>query len=739
MPQDEKNSHGHLDRKTSGSSNTRKITRFLGITDNSIDEANMLDKSSKAIKILGLNDSELNKKSISLDKVVSEFRGNSRSNSLNSVSNGVGGSVIVASIRKHVVHKGYLSKHTNTNFVLSKSWKKRYFVLAKSILYCFKSNDATSNLIDSFELTCDTVVCVSDVFSGKAWILEVSKPNIKAWYLQADNVKALKSWLTELKSIVVKLKYNDTELPSNINSATSINLIKINSNDSHGYKNNSDTNKSKNHINIINNISNGSNTGINKINNSSNTTSVVNSPINESYNEELFFTPKTSISNTSFVQIEKGDDSDKVIPTTPLPPPPRHGMIITPLSPAPRPRSQSSSSSSPTTDLSRRRRSNSAESLEINILPSRKYNNYYNNDHNNQSIPSPKGSIGSHHSDSDKRNSTRQSNPIVMPSPTLSERSISQDDKSSNTQIDNKTSRRLLRLSSLPNSYETTTIHDEIVSLLSTSASTSSLNSLKRISITEEDPSLTPSTPLTPSTSYSNSTSLPHRLHYNHRSSFVDFPNKPIPQLLPARSKSQPHYTISKKFLRRHFSLTTVDIKSLPPPTRPPNNESIAEIQSQPPPSSISKSTPKETNNDSLIDSKEKFATNYTDEDNIDPYYAKELSASLNNNKIEKIVENEENEVEKVSSSETPYDDNQKDDIIEEDITKLPASELTFVVVEETNGDGEIILNLQDVNEINSNNNDDNEDSSGSVKRVIKDDFDVISGKANHNNNLLVT
>ncbi|CAJ0640648.1 11075_t:CDS:2 [Entrophospora sp. SA101] len=687
MPQDEKNSHGHLDRKTSGSSNTRKITRFLGITDNSIDEANMLDKSSKAIKILGLNDSELNKKSISLDKVVSEFRGNSRSNSLNSVSNGVGGSVIVASIRKHVVHKGYLSKHTNTNFVLSKSWKKRYFVLAKSILYCFKSNDATSNLIDSFELTCDTVVCVSDVFSGKAWILEVSKPNIKAWYLQADNVKALKSWLTELKSIVVKLKYNDTELPSNINSATSINLIKINSNDSH----------------------------------------------------ELFFTPKTSISNTSFVQIEKGDDSDKVIPTTPLPPPPRHGMIITPLSPAPRPRSQSSSSSSPTTDLSRRRRSNSAESLEINILPSRKYNNYYNNDHNNQSIPSPKGSIGSHHSDSDKRNSTRQSNPIVMPSPTLSERSISQDDKSSNTQIDNKTSRRLLRLSSLPNSYETTTIHDEIVSLLSTSASTSSLNSLKRISITEEDPSLTPSTPLTPSTSYSNSTSLPHRLHYNHRSSFVDFPNKPIPQLLPARSKSQPHYTISKKFLRRHFSLTTVDIKSLPPPTRPPNNESIAEIQSQPPPSSISKSTPKETNNDSLIDSKEKFATNYTDEDNIDPYYAKELSASLNNNKIEKIVENEENEVEKVSSSETPYDDNQKDDIIEEDITKLPASELTFVVVEETNGDGEIILNLQDVNEINSNNNDDNEDSSGSVKRVIKDDFDVISGKANHNNNLLVT
>ncbi|CAJ0906589.1 12693_t:CDS:2 [Entrophospora sp. SA101] len=680
MPQDEKNSHGHLDRKTSGSSNTRKITRFLGITDNSIDEANMLDKSSKAIKILGLNDSELNKKSISLDKVVSEFRGNSRSNSLNSVSNGVGGSVIVASIRKHVVHKGYLSKHTNTNFVLSKSWKKRYFVLAKSILYCFKSNDATSNLIDSFELTCDTVVCVSDVFSGKAWILEVSKPNIKAWYLQADNVKALKSWLTELKSIVVKLKYNDTELPSNINSATSINLIKINSND------------------------------------------------------------------------KKGDDSDKVIPTTPLPPPPRHGMIITPLSPAPRPRSQSSSSSSPTTDLSSSPRPLSPYMMMSNTMTIDE--EMPNNENENKRLQSDepiKRSIGSHHSDSDKRNSTRQSNPIVMPSPTLSERSISQDDKSSNTQIDNKTSRRLLRLSSLPNSYETTTIHDEIVSLLSTSASTSSLNSLKRISITEEDvklnnissppsqPSLTPSTPLTPSTSYSNSTSLPHRLHYNHRSSFVDFPNKPIPQLLPARSKSQPHYTISKKFLRRHFSLTTVDIKSLPPPTRPPNNESIAEIQSQPPPSSISKSTPKETNNDSLIDSKEKFATNYTDEDNIDPYYAKELSASLNNNKIEKIVENEENEVEKVSSSETPYDDNQKDDIIEEDITKLPASELTFVVVEETNGDGEIILNLQDVNEINSNNNDDNEDSSGSVKRVIKDDFDVISGKANHNNNLLVT
>ncbi|CAJ0640652.1 11078_t:CDS:2 [Entrophospora sp. SA101] len=53
-----------------------------------------------------------------------------------------------------------------------------------------------------------------------------------------------------------------------------------------------------------------------------------------------------------------------------------------------------------TLEQRRRRRSNSAESLEINILPS---------------------SIGSHHSDSDKRNSTRQSNPIVMPSWSLIE------------------------------------------------------------------------------------------------------------------------------------------------------------------------------------------------------------------------------------------------------------------------------------------------------------------------------
>ncbi|CAG8549175.1 15101_t:CDS:2 [Gigaspora margarita] len=189
----------------SGSSN--KINKILGVS-NINDDLSTVDKSNKAGKILGWDDNEIVKKAhtMYMEKVVSEFR---------SARTNVNSQVTVASIRNPLAFTGNLSKYINTNFVLSKSrsWKRRFFILTKNTLYCFKSNDPTSILMDSFELTANTIVCVSDAFNGRSWVLEVRKDH-KPWYLQADNVEDMKVWLAELKATVVKLSL---EIPNTTN------------------------------------------------------------------------------------------------------------------------------------------------------------------------------------------------------------------------------------------------------------------------------------------------------------------------------------------------------------------------------------------------------------------------------------------------------------------------------------------------------------------------------------------
>ncbi|KAF0493522.1 PH-domain-containing protein [Gigaspora margarita] len=195
----------------SGSSN--KINKILGVS-NVNDDLSTVDKSNKAGKILGWDDNEIVKKAhtMYMEKVVSEFR---------SARTNVNSQVTVASIRNPLAFTGNLSKYINTNFVLSKSrsWKRRFFILTKNTLYCFKSNDPTSILMDSFELTANTIVCVSDAFNGRSWVLEVRKDH-KPWYLQADNVEDMKVWLAELKATVVKCKYKEQELPDIPNHST---------------------------------------------------------------------------------------------------------------------------------------------------------------------------------------------------------------------------------------------------------------------------------------------------------------------------------------------------------------------------------------------------------------------------------------------------------------------------------------------------------------------------------------
>ncbi|CAI2176635.1 15390_t:CDS:2 [Funneliformis geosporum] len=179
--------------------NNARTNKITGYDDDNIP---ILDRSSKASKLLGLNDGELRRATSMC--LVSEFKGDNVKSNIG--GGNIGCPLTVASIRESIItYRGILSKYTNTSFKLSKSWKRRYFILSKSILYCFKSSERTSLLLDQFEFNADSVVCVSEAFNGKSWVLQVGKPHQKPWFIQADNVEDMKCWLTELKSIAVNL------------------------------------------------------------------------------------------------------------------------------------------------------------------------------------------------------------------------------------------------------------------------------------------------------------------------------------------------------------------------------------------------------------------------------------------------------------------------------------------------------------------------------------------------------
>ncbi|CAG8497253.1 13461_t:CDS:2 [Ambispora gerdemannii] len=193
--------------------NNAKANKVLGIPPLE-DHRPFLDKSNKANRVLGINEGDSHKRSPSMymdkmtDKVLSEFVGAHRSSSTT-----LSGTITVATIRNHIAHSGYMAKYMNPSFSFSKSWKRRYFALVKNTLYCFKSSDSIALMIDNFEVTANTVVCVTENFTSKLWVLEVSKLGEKKWYLQADNVEEMKGWLHELKATVIKCKYSTQVLP----------------------------------------------------------------------------------------------------------------------------------------------------------------------------------------------------------------------------------------------------------------------------------------------------------------------------------------------------------------------------------------------------------------------------------------------------------------------------------------------------------------------------------------------
>ncbi|CAG8594328.1 3499_t:CDS:1 [Paraglomus brasilianum] len=185
---------------------SNKANKVLGLpVDNGMP---VIDEKSKAGKILGLEEKVQKRRGTSMyvSRVSDRVSGlvvHSRV--------GISSPITVATVNKNIALTGTLTKYQHVTF--GKSWKRRFFILAKTTLYCFKDSERSSLMTDSFEITAETTVCVTDAFSGKQWMLQVNKEGTKPWYLQADNVEDMKLWLAELKATVVKCKYSVTQLP----------------------------------------------------------------------------------------------------------------------------------------------------------------------------------------------------------------------------------------------------------------------------------------------------------------------------------------------------------------------------------------------------------------------------------------------------------------------------------------------------------------------------------------------
>ncbi|ORY04497.1 PH-domain-containing protein [Basidiobolus meristosporus CBS 931.73] len=104
---------------------------------------------------------------------------------------------------------GWLSKLyiTNPSFLARKTWKRRLFILSSNILYRFKSLQANTTADEYLEINSSTIACVSDKFPGKKWVIEITNPGT-SWFIQAEHLDELKTWLNALKSAIIKSKYS---------------------------------------------------------------------------------------------------------------------------------------------------------------------------------------------------------------------------------------------------------------------------------------------------------------------------------------------------------------------------------------------------------------------------------------------------------------------------------------------------------------------------------------------------
>lgn len=118
----------------------------------------------------------------------------------------------VRNFERSAATTGYLTKFSSRTFFSRKQWKRRYFVLTHKSLHCFKSADPQHPLLESLPLTAETIVCVTDIFSGKRYCLQITSPNEKEWFVLADTAAEMAVWLRALKGTV--LLYRNRQIDS---------------------------------------------------------------------------------------------------------------------------------------------------------------------------------------------------------------------------------------------------------------------------------------------------------------------------------------------------------------------------------------------------------------------------------------------------------------------------------------------------------------------------------------------
>ncbi|KAG0324480.1 hypothetical protein BGZ99_001774 [Dissophora globulifera] len=112
----------------------------------------------------------------------------------------------VRHLERGASYTGYLTKFSSRTFFSRKQWKRRYFVLHDMSLHCFKSSDPQHPLLESLKLSGDTIICVTDIFSGKRYCLQITSPGEKEWYVLADTAEEMSGWLRELKGTVLRFR-----------------------------------------------------------------------------------------------------------------------------------------------------------------------------------------------------------------------------------------------------------------------------------------------------------------------------------------------------------------------------------------------------------------------------------------------------------------------------------------------------------------------------------------------------
>ncbi|KAG1473198.1 hypothetical protein G6F56_001093 [Rhizopus delemar] len=141
----------------------------------------------------------------------------SRSNSKEDISDNFTKDPSCVSVKhalEHAICSDWICKYETPSFAFSKSWKKRFCVLADKVVYIFKSTKSSHLPKEYFVLTENTFVFVTEEFK-KGYVIELRKPHFK-WYIRCGSVDQMKLWLELMKKTVgcIKIGYYGRLTPS---------------------------------------------------------------------------------------------------------------------------------------------------------------------------------------------------------------------------------------------------------------------------------------------------------------------------------------------------------------------------------------------------------------------------------------------------------------------------------------------------------------------------------------------